>query len=219
VPASTDFDVVEKIASTLGAARSQHICQAEFSDLSSDQTTTLMPLLWRFVLDTRDSNNPSDVVAVGSAIRQYVAALDVNYLENVAELLDPGHLAEVPLQIELEIAKMAFRKIDANPVLPGKAYPRLSNRFTEMVQTYLSPRILPRDQYAAVTMLAIQALAVMRSPWTRTLIEPLNKSPFAWFRRQLHRRLGKTADSWRQRGIKSETVDELSSFIREIRAD
>jgi hypothetical protein len=171
------------------------ICQMELLEFDEQQHQILMPLLWQYALHNRDSNEFSTIVAVGSAIRQYVAELDVSRVGDVTKLLDPGDTAGIPVEIELEVAKMVFQKFDANPPINRNPQPRLSNRLIQMIIAYLNPIDLPRERCAAATMLAIQAIAVMGGPLSHTIIEPLNEVPFEWFRKQLHRRLSQTADS------------------------
>lgn len=211
--------LVDQILSATPFECRQLICQAEFSDVAEDEIAKLMPFLWQYALQNRDSADPSDLVAVGSAVRQYVAALDASRIDEVAVLLDSGHQSQVPLQIELEVAKMVGRKFEANPPAVRDPHVRLSERLQEIALAYLNPRILPRDQYAAVTMLAIQALAVMRSASTNAIVEPLNDSPFGWFRRQLRRRLAQTISSWQQRTIPADATRDLSLFFDRIHAD
>lgn len=101
----------------------------------------------------RDSNEFSTIVAVGSAIRQYVAELDVSRVGEVTKLLNPGDTAGIPVEIELEVAKMVFQKFDANPPVNRNPQPGLSNRLIQMVIAYLNPIDLPRERCAAATML------------------------------------------------------------------
>ena len=66
-------------------------------------------------------------------------------------------------------------------------------------------------------MLAIQALAVMRTPFNQMIVDTFNESPFAWFREQLHQRLSQTLTSWQQRGVDGGAVGDLLSFLGQIR--
>lgn len=135
-------------------------------------------------------------MAVGSAIRTYVAYLPLDRIGTLADFLEPGHRAYVPLEIQLEAAKMTYRKFEANPPSAPEPEPGLAVRLAEMASLYLNPQLLPRDKHAAVAMNACQALAAMLSPKAKDVFKQVAGSPFGWFGQQLARRLERLSQRW-----------------------
>ena len=73
-------------------------------------------MLKRFIEEYRESDDPADLVAVGSAIRNYVATAPVgDALEAAASLLKEQGELEIPIELEVEVTKMLVRKLTANP--------------------------------------------------------------------------------------------------------
>ena len=105
--------------------------------------------LAHFIEEYRDSDDPQDIVAVGSALRKYVATMSPADLPSVAALLDAGHKAQVPLGLELEICKMVYRKLVANPPGDKHAFAELEWCLTDVVRVYANDRLLSREKYGA----------------------------------------------------------------------
>lgn len=129
------------------------IIEAEAIRFEPEQSRDLGLVLRTFIGKHRDSGDPQDIVAAASAIRKYVATMQPGDLSHVAELLDAGHKASVPLDLELEICKMILRKLAANPGERIDQFPELESRLAEIVRTYANDRLLPREKYGAATVL------------------------------------------------------------------
>lgn len=199
--------------------RRQLIIEAEGLDFDVDESTVLIPLLFEFIMKYRDSNNPEDLLAAGSAIRNYVALLPLTDVGTVATLLEPGHQTVLPLEIQLEIAKMVARKFTANPPHQVEPEPELANHLAGLAKAYMEPHILPREKYAAVTVNALLALAAMRSKRMDALLKPLNETPYTWFRYFFTQQLMQIIEEWRIRCVdvkQSENVAELESLLRRM---
>ncbi|NUN97751.1 MAG: hypothetical protein HUU16_16435 [Candidatus Omnitrophica bacterium] len=177
--------------------RRRLILAAEEMDFTGEQRMELLPLLRGFIEEFRDSNERDDLIAVGSAIRNYVALMDVSQIGALASVLEPGHRAVIPQEIELEIVKMVARKFAANPPAAPEPEPELATRLMELAEAYLNPRVLPRGRFSAIALLALQGLAGMRSPKLERLVEVARDLPFPWFHRQLRRLLNELLDQWR----------------------
>ena len=92
------------------------ILEAEVLPFRGQQAAELVPLLRRFIEMYRESDDPADLVAVGSAIRNYVATAPVgDALEAAASLLKEEGELEIPIELEVEVTKMVVRKLTANP--------------------------------------------------------------------------------------------------------
>lgn len=194
--------------------RRQLVIEAEFLDWHDQESNELLPVLERFIRENRDSNMGDDFVAVGSGIRTYVAHCPLNRIAALVEFLEPGHRADIPLEIELEVAKMAYRKFEANPPRAPEPEPELAERLAELASLYLNPRLLPRDKNAAVAMNACQALAAMWSPKAQAVFEQVASSRFDWFRQQLVRRLGRLSQRWEVQNVPAvEEVKKLTKIL------
>ncbi len=178
--------------------RRQLIIQAEMLRFDETQKQQLLPALWEFIMARRASNNLDDVIAVGSAIRKYVANIATENLGSMATLLEEGHCATPPLDVELEIVKMIYRRFEANPPTEADPQPELAERVREMALDYMTPRVLPHGKHATVAMLAVQALAAMLSKRAPEALARVKQLPQAqhWFREQLRRRLIGLREAW-----------------------
>ena len=110
-------DILIRLADpdTPRAARQQLVCEAELRRFSQPERETLLELLWRYILDHRDSNDPEELVAVGSAIRKFAAIMPMDRMEDLAVLIEPGHHAPPAIELELELAKMVYRNYEVYP--------------------------------------------------------------------------------------------------------
>lgn len=209
-------EVLEKLFDSFGAERRQLIFEAEQLRFEGASRRDLIDFLRRYIEENRDSNDREELIAVASAIRKCVAMIDVFDMGWVATLLETGHRAPVSVDVELEVAKMVFRKFSANPPAAPDPQRELAARLMEIAEAYLNPRILPRDRHATVAMLAIQSLLVMLSDLSDRVIERVNETPFRWFRQQLRRRMERVAIEWH--GTAS-LVDDLRQLIDQIDSD
>ncbi|HUY32641.1 MAG TPA: hypothetical protein VMV69_07645 [Pirellulales bacterium] len=91
------------------------VIEIEVVPLSGPEKSEVLPLLRNFIERRRDSQSHDDLVAVGAAIRKLVANIDAAEIGTVALLLEPGHQASVPLEVELELTKSIVRKLAAAP--------------------------------------------------------------------------------------------------------
>ena len=119
-------------------------------------------MLYQFVQQHRDSDS-QDIVAVGCAIRKYVAVMSQNDLSHLAVLLDAQHNATVPIEVELEITKTLVRRLSQSPPGSPDSEPGLADRLYEIVELYLNSRLLAQDKFAAVALNAILSLCLLRS--------------------------------------------------------
>ncbi len=185
-------------SSVTGALRRDLVIQAEFLRFSDEQNPDLLSVLWDFINASRDSREFDDLIAVGSAIRKYVANMETANIGSIATLLEAGHAGTPPLDVELEIVKMIYRSFEANP--PAKPDPELelAERVYEIARAYLEPRVLPHGKHAIVAMLAVLALVAMLSKRASEALATVNKLPPAhhWFREQLRRRLINLRERW-----------------------
>lgn len=181
------------------------IIEAEAIRFEPEQSRDLGLVLRAFIGKHRDSGDPQDIVAAASAIRKYVATMQPGDLSHVAELLDAGHKASMPLDLELEIGKMILRKLAANPGERIDQFPELESRLAEIVRTYANDRLLPREKYGATTLNAVLALVMLDDGRIPGVVDQLRLLKAAWFRQLVARQAGKTAAEIR-RGVGGRTA-------------
>jgi hypothetical protein len=170
------------------AERRRLIIDAEVLDFEPHQLERLDVALSGFISNYRyrESNDPADLVAVGAAIRKYVATMGVDEgLPYVARLLEAGPETPVPPEIELESTKMVVRKLTANPPKGDDAFPDLADRLLEITRTYLNPRLLTREKYGAITLNAILGLLLLRSRHAAEVLRLLSELGVPWFKQSL----------------------------------
>ena len=200
-------------ASTYADDRRGLVIEAEAIDFTAEQERRLVPILRDFALKFRDSQDPVDLTAVGSAIRKLVAIIPVSEIGWLAELLESGHRTAILPSIKLEVAKMVYRKFAANPPSFPDPEPTLATRFVETGEAFLNPQILPLENYAAVALNALLALAAMNSHRIDDVLNDVCSLPQAWFRQQFCRRLRALCDEWRGR---SPVPESAITFLRQI---
>lgn len=164
------------------------ILQAEVATFENGQIEDLNQLLYRFILEKRNSNGVNDLIAVGSAIRKLAAIIRIEDLNLVGEILSPEHRTPIPLEIELEVAKVVARKLAQAPPVADDTEPELSARLMELVRTYLNPRLLSRQLYGATALNAILALLLLRAHQTQEVVTMLVELPSTWFAELVARR-------------------------------
>jgi hypothetical protein len=177
---ATPEDIIARIRAATGTSKASLICDVETFTFDARQREDVSAILWDYITTHRDSTNREILVAVGSAIRKHVAMLDVNRLEEIAPFLEAGHRAALPLSLELEIAKMIYRKFEANPPPQPDSQPLLMMRLMEMAQTYAAPRLILREKYATVAALSIAAIVSLRSSAAGDAIQVAIGSPFTF---------------------------------------
>ena len=121
------------------------------------------------------------LVGVAAAIRKYIAIMPMDRMGELAALLETGHRSTLPIDLEIEVAKMVYRNFEVHPPIIADPQPELAQRFWEMAQAYINPRLLLRDKYSAATSLAIEAIVSMRSPLAEQACQAANTCPYRWF--------------------------------------
>ena len=188
------------------------LCEIELAHFDPPQQKTLLPLLWRYTLEHRDSNNRDELVAVGAAIRKYVALMPMDQMGELATLLESGHRSSLPIELEIEVAKMVYRNFEVHPPTVADPHPQLAERLWEMAQAYLNPRILVRDKHAAAASLAVEAIVVLRSPLAENAWQAVTECPYSWFSELVSDDLDELLQKW------SDKNPEAVAWLSELRS-
>jgi len=169
--------------------RRKLILEAEVLPFRGQHAAALAPLLRQFIETYHESNVPADLVAVGSAIRNYVATATADEaFEAAACLLKAQGRLPIPIELEVEVTKMVVRKLTANPPAERDRYPGLALRLEELVDAYARPRFLAREKHGAVALNAILGLLLTRSGRDSEVVERMRALGVPWFQQIVARR-------------------------------
>ncbi len=174
-------ELLRQLAATGSSATSSLICEIELTRFDTSHRQVLLPLLWEYILEHRNSNIREELVAVGAAIRKYIANMPMDQMGTLGVLLESGQRSQLPIELEIEVAKMIYRNFETHPPLHPDPHPELAQRLWELVQAYVNPRILMRDKHSAAASLAIVAIVSMRSKLAEAAWQAAVGSPYRWF--------------------------------------
>ncbi len=187
------------------------LCQVELARFDPSQREAVLPLLWQYILDHRNSNDRDELVAVGAAIRKYIAIMPMNRMGELAVLLETGHRSPLPIDLEIDVAKMVYRNFEVHPPVVSDPHPELAKRLWEMVQAYINPRVLLRDKHSAATSLAIAAIVSMRSSVAQQAWQRAIACPYRWFGELVSDDLDDLHERW------SSKSPDAAAWLRELR--
>ena len=189
-------ELVSQLASSGADVPVGLICEIELARFDAAERQKLLPLLWQYILRRRDSNSPETLAAVGAAIRKYVALMPMEDMGRLAVLLESGHKSALPIELEIEVAKMIYRNFEVHPPVEPNLHPELARPLWEMVQAYAHPRLLSRDKHSAAGLISIQALVAMRSEFASNAVHIAAASPYRWFAELVADQLDRLHDRW-----------------------
>lgn len=207
----TTDTLVRQLADAGPNASTRLLCVIELARFVPSQREALLPLLWRYILDRRNSNDRDELVGVATAIRKYIAIMPMDRMGELAALLESGHRSPLPIDLEIEIAKMVYRNFEVYPPVVADPQPELARRLWEMVRAYIDPRILLRDKYSAATSLAIEAIVSMRSPLAEPAWRAAITCPYLWFAELVNDELDELYERW---GSKN---PDAANWLHELR--
>jgi hypothetical protein len=210
--------VIESLQQTdLGhEKRRKLIIEAEVSPFEGQQAVALAHLLRQFIEECRASNVRADLIAVGSAIRNYVAIAPIDEAFAVAaSLLKADGTFPVPIELEVEVTKMVVRKLTANPPAERDQYPELATRLEQLIDDYAKTRFLTREKHGAVALNALLGLVLTRSGRDDAVVDRMRSLGVTWFRQLLGRRAAQLRSdlaAWSCDGSVADTVCTLTKL-------
>ena len=168
--------------------------------------------LHRFLRMPGGLGSPADLVAAAAAVRAFVAVLRPEELGAVGHLLDAGTHASVPLEIELEAAKMTVRKLTAVAAGPDSE-PALGDRLTALIRKYLTADALSEPRRTAVALNSVLSLALLDSLHLDEVGALLKKLNVPWFKQLLGRRARQLREEIGGRVPSNEGLDALLRIL------
>ena len=188
------------------------VLEIELTGFNERERNLLLPHLWQFILQYRDSNDPDTLLAVAAAIRKYIAIMPMERMGELAVLLESGHKAQIPIELEIEVAKMIGRNFEVHPPVESDPFPELAERLWDMVRAYIHPRVLLRDKYAAATSVGVEALVSMRSQHADDALHAVADSPYRWFAEIVSDNLDRLAETW------SAKNPDAAAWLKDLRS-
>ena len=184
------------------------ILESEVLPFRGRQAAALTPLLKRFIEEYRESNVPADLVAVGSAIRNYVARATIGEaFEAAASLLKSQGGLPIPIELEVEVTKMVVRKLTANPPEQRDQFPEVALRLEETRRCLCEAAIPSREKYGAIALNAILGLVLSRSGRDGDVVERIRTLDVPWFQELLARRAARLRTDLVARDSEAKVVD------------
>jgi hypothetical protein len=199
-----------------GEKRRVMILESEVLPFQGQQAAALVPFLKQFIEENRESNVPADRVAVGSAIRNYIATAPTNEaFELAANLLTADGRPPIPIELEVEVSKMVVRKLTANPPVGQGLHMELASRLLELADTYLNPRLLAREKYGAVALNTVLGCVLTRDSRAAEVVDRVRTLGVSWFRQLVARQAAQVASDLRRRWP-DERNSELVGSLEEL---
>ena len=121
----TAADLVTELVAAKGNPSLRLLCSLELARFTSSDRDVLLPLLWQYILDRRDSSDRQQLTGVAAAIRKYIAIMPMDKMSDLAALLETGHRSPVPIDLEIEIVKMIYRNFEVHPPVVADPQPHL----------------------------------------------------------------------------------------------
>ena len=196
------------------------VCSAEIMRFEGSEKDKLVDVLWEYIQENRNSNNPDELVAVGAAIRKYIANMPMNSMGKLSNLLEPNHRTPLPPSLELEVAKMIYRNFGVFPPSSPDPHPELSNRLWEMAKEYMIPRFILRDNYGTIATMAIAAIIAMRSKHAEEAWSEAMQVSHRWFGMIVRNDVADLYQEWITKNQEAaEWLDQLRSNQLEASAE
>jgi hypothetical protein len=207
-------DLVAQLAAGRGNVPTRLLCAIEVARFTPSERDVLLPLLWQYIVDYRNSNDREELVGVAAALRKYIAIMPMERMGELAALLESGHRSPLPLDLEIEVAKMVYRNFEVHPSVDADPQPELAQRFWELVEAYINPRVLLRDKCSAAASLAIEAIVAMRSPLAETAWRKAMACPYRWFAELVCDDIDELQEAWQGKNADvARWLDQLRSTV------
>lgn len=107
---------------------------------------------------------------------------------------------DLPLELELEVAKMIYRNFEVYPPVEPDPHPELGSILWEIASAYVNPRVLIQGKHSAVASLAIEAIVAMRSSHALEAWRAAADCPRRWFGEIVTDDLGDLQKRWVEQG-------------------
>jgi hypothetical protein len=184
--------------------------------IPEEMKTEAVLTLAEFVRSHRSSNDNRVIIAVGAAIRKILLNISEDDLELAADLMKPSSNLEVPVQVELEVAKMVVHRFRYRPLTPTQNLRELASLLLDNAVTYSKPNLVNREFYGAAALNSALSLVLMRHEEAASLIKHIESVSPMWFVDLVRNRLRRMAKEMISE--KLEGSEELVPMMQQLGA-
>lgn len=143
-------------------------------------------LLVSFVKNHRETNSQKILIAIGAAIRKVLLNIKDEQLGLAAELM--GSL-DVPIEVELEVAKMVVHRFRYAPNTSTEGLSDLADLLLYNAKVYSKANLVNRKFYNATALNSVLSIVLMRHKEASALIEHVEAVSADWFVELVKKRL------------------------------
>jgi hypothetical protein len=160
---------------------------AEVKPFPGEQRTRLLNALAKYINDNRFVEHQESLVTLCSAIRKYAMNMPESCFEEYSKWLLPTETATLHHEAEMEFAKGICWRLEFERHHWPAEYPLLSKTLFDLVDSYLTPRLILQKSYANTAMFGMVALHVLegvstsRKPLVAHLRTKMVNSGVKWF--------------------------------------
>lgn len=138
-------------------------------------------LLVSFIRKHRATNSQRVLIAVGAAIRKVLLNIADEQLGLAAELMKSSGSLEVPIEVELEVAKMVVHRFRYAPNTSTVGLSDLAELLLENAKDYSKAKQVNREYYGATALNSILSIVLMKHKEASALFEHVKAVSAAWF--------------------------------------
>lgn len=192
------------------------IIEIQSTPIPADKLSGAIDLLVEFIKKHRGTNSQNVVVAVGAAIRKVLLNVSDEQLGLGAELMKSAGNLEVPIEVELEVAKMVVHRFRYAPNTSTAGLTELADLLLENAKVYSKANLVNRDFYGATALNSVLSVVLMRHEDASVLIAHVEEVSPKWFVdlvKSRLRRMSKEIDN-----EELEDSRELTDFMKKLGA-
>lgn len=189
------------------------IIEIQSTPIPADKLSGAIDLLVEFIKKHRGTNSQNVVVAVGAAIRKVLLNVSDEQLGLGAELMKSAGNLEVPIEVELEVAKMVVHRFRYAPNTSTVGLSELASLLLENARVYSKTNLVNRDCYNATALNSVLAIVLMRHEEAAALINHIESISPQWFVDLVKNRLRRMATE-----IENENLPKAAELVALMKA-
>lgn len=161
---------------------------------------TLLNLV-EFIKKHRATNSQKILIAVGSAIRKVLLNIGDEDLSLAVELMKTTGSLEVPIEVELEVAKMVVHRFRYAPHTSTEGLDELAALLLENAKIYSRANLVNREYYGATALNSVLSIVLTRHKEATELIHHIESNSPGWFVDLVKSRLRRMAKEIENEGL------------------
>lgn len=169
------------------------VLQIQTQPIPSDSSIETIQLLVSFIEKHRNTNSRKVLIAVGAAIRKVLLNIADEQLGLAAELMKSAGSLEVPIEVELEVAKMVVHRFRYAPNTSTEGLSELADLLLDNAKVYSKAKLVNREYYGATALNSVLSIVLMRHKEASALIEHVEAVSAGWFVELVKNRLRRIA--------------------------